>query len=167
MWLSWLSTVLQSEGSPVQFPVRTHAWVVDSFPSWGAREGQPTDTSLSHQSFSLPSPHASPPKLFLKNPIESDLKNFHLVVEKGTHLCPFSLQFRSWATVPKCYGISILKCHIKKKSLRFSILSLGVSNANMCSLNKYLLHTSYISCPDLGPGNVTINKAQHCCLNTE
>ena len=38
MWFSWLGVVLQNERSQVRFPVRAHAWVVDSVPSQGMRE---------------------------------------------------------------------------------------------------------------------------------
>ena len=47
VWLSGLSSGLQTKGSPVRFPVRAHAWVVDEVPSRGAHERQPnTDVSL-------------------------------------------------------------------------------------------------------------------------
>ena len=38
VWLSGLSTGLWIERSPVQFPVRAHAWVLGHVPSWGAWE---------------------------------------------------------------------------------------------------------------------------------
>ena len=47
--------------SPVQFPVRPHAWVVGPVPTPGARERQPIDVSLSHGCFS--------PSLFLSLPL--------------------------------------------------------------------------------------------------
>ena len=34
VWLSGLSADLQTERSPVRFPVRTHAWVAGQVPSW-------------------------------------------------------------------------------------------------------------------------------------
>ena len=47
VWLSGLSTSLQTEGSSVQFPVRAHAWVVGQVPQCGACERQPNiDASL-------------------------------------------------------------------------------------------------------------------------
>ena len=39
--LSELSASLQTKGSPVQFPVRAHAWVAGQVPSWGVCERQP------------------------------------------------------------------------------------------------------------------------------
>ena len=39
MWLSGLSTRLQTQGSPVQFPVRAHAWVVSQVLSRGRVRG--------------------------------------------------------------------------------------------------------------------------------
>ena len=39
LWLSGLSTSLQTEGSPVWFPVRAHAWVAGQVPSWGLARG--------------------------------------------------------------------------------------------------------------------------------
>ena len=54
VWLSGLSASLQTKGSPVQFPVRAHAWVVGQVPSRGrARGNRWMFLSLS---FSLPSP---------------------------------------------------------------------------------------------------------------
>ena len=35
VWLTRLTTNLQTERSPVQFPVRAHAWIVGQVPSWG------------------------------------------------------------------------------------------------------------------------------------
>ena len=36
VWLSGFSMGLQTKELLVQFPVRAHAWVVGSVPSWGA-----------------------------------------------------------------------------------------------------------------------------------
>ena len=41
VWLSGLSTGLQTERSLVQFPVRALAWVVGQAPSWGRARGNP------------------------------------------------------------------------------------------------------------------------------
>ena len=41
-WLGWLSgwgTSLQSERSPVQFPVREHAWIMSQVPGWRLARG--------------------------------------------------------------------------------------------------------------------------------
>ena len=38
VWLSGLSTGLWTKGSPVQFPVRAHAWVAGQVPSWEPRK---------------------------------------------------------------------------------------------------------------------------------
>ena len=35
VWLSGLGVILQTKGSPVQFLVRAHAWVVGQVPSRG------------------------------------------------------------------------------------------------------------------------------------
>ena len=70
VWFSGLSTSLQTKRSPVQFPVRTQAWVAGQVPSWGAQEA--TSRHLSHQCFS-PSFSPSLPlslkinKIFLKS----------------------------------------------------------------------------------------------------
>ena len=40
VWLSGLITGLQTKGSLVRFPVRTHAWVVGQVPSRVAHERQ-------------------------------------------------------------------------------------------------------------------------------
>ena len=55
MWLSGLSTGLQTKGSLVQFPVRVHAWVVGQVPNRGRVRGKHALMLLS-LSFSLPSP---------------------------------------------------------------------------------------------------------------
>ena len=52
VWLSGLSTRLQSKGLLVQFPIRAHAWVVGSVPSQGACERHLI--ILSHIDVSLP-----------------------------------------------------------------------------------------------------------------
>ena len=39
VWLSGLSTDLQTKRSLVQFPVRAHAWVLGQIPSWGHVRG--------------------------------------------------------------------------------------------------------------------------------
>ena len=39
VWLSGLSSGLQTKGSLVQFLVRAHAWVADQVPSWGYARG--------------------------------------------------------------------------------------------------------------------------------
>ena len=54
VWLSGLSTGLWTKGSPVQFPVRAHAWVVGQIPSWECVKGNHTLMFLS-LSFSVPS----------------------------------------------------------------------------------------------------------------
>ena len=57
-WLVWLSgwiADLQTKGSPVQFPVGAHAWVVGQHPSRGRMTGNHTVMFLS-LSFFLPSP---------------------------------------------------------------------------------------------------------------
>ena len=59
MWLSGLSTSLQTKGSPVQFPVKAHAWVADEVPSRGQCDRQP------HINASLP--FFLPPFLSAKN----------------------------------------------------------------------------------------------------
>ena len=51
----WICTSLQTEGSPVRFPVRAHAWVVGQVPCRGYMRGNHTLMFLS-LSFSLPSP---------------------------------------------------------------------------------------------------------------
>ena len=52
----WIESAgLQTKGSPVRFPVRTHAWVVGQVPSRGRARGNHTLTFLS-LSFSFPSP---------------------------------------------------------------------------------------------------------------
>ena len=38
VWLSGLSSVLQSKGLLVQFPVRVHAWVAGQVPSGGMQD---------------------------------------------------------------------------------------------------------------------------------
>ena len=53
VWLSGLSIVLRTKGSPVWFPVRAHAWVVGWVPSGGHVRGNHTLMFLSF-SFSLP-----------------------------------------------------------------------------------------------------------------
>ena len=53
VWLSGLSSSLQTKGSPVQFPVRAHAWVAGQVPSRGCTRGNHT---LMFLSFSLPPP---------------------------------------------------------------------------------------------------------------
>ena len=42
LWLSELSSDLQTKGSPVRFPVRAHAWVVGQVPSRGHVRGNHT-----------------------------------------------------------------------------------------------------------------------------
>ena len=54
VWLSGLSTSLQTKGSPTRFPVRAHAWVVGQVPSRGYMRGNHTLMFL-FLSFSLPS----------------------------------------------------------------------------------------------------------------
>ena len=46
MWLSGLSAGLRAKGSPVQLPVRAHAWVAGQVPSRGRTGGSHTDVSL-------------------------------------------------------------------------------------------------------------------------
>ena len=50
----WIEYGLRTKGSPVQFPVRAHAWVADQVPSGGHVRGNRTLMFLS--SFSLPFP---------------------------------------------------------------------------------------------------------------
>ena len=72
VWLSGLSTGLQTKGSPVQVPVRAHAWVVGQVPSWGCTRGNHTLIFLS-LSFSLPSPLKINKYIFLKKGLDSML----------------------------------------------------------------------------------------------
>ena len=51
VWLSGLSTGLQTKGSLVQFPVRAHAWVVGQIPSEGYERGNYTLVFLSLSPF--------------------------------------------------------------------------------------------------------------------
>ena len=53
VWLSGLSTSLQTEGSPVLFPIGAHAWVAGQVPSWGCVRGNQL-MFLSHTDVSLP-----------------------------------------------------------------------------------------------------------------
>ena len=55
VWLSGLSTRLRTEGLPVGFPVRAHAWVVDQVSSRGHFRGNHTLMFL-FLSFYLPFP---------------------------------------------------------------------------------------------------------------
>ena len=57
VWLSRLSTGLQTKGLPVCFSVRAHIWVGGQVPSWGCTRGNHTLMFLS-LSFSFPSPLA-------------------------------------------------------------------------------------------------------------
>ena len=54
MWLSGLSTGLQTKGLPVQFPVKAHAWVVGQVPSRGYVRGNHTVMFLSLSLFLPP-----------------------------------------------------------------------------------------------------------------
>ena len=45
VWVNGLSTCLQTEGLPVQFPVRVYAWVVGQVPSWGCAKATGRCTS--------------------------------------------------------------------------------------------------------------------------
>ena len=54
VWLSGLSTGLQTKGWPVLFPVRAHAWVPGKGPRWGSTRSNHTLMFLS-LSFSFPS----------------------------------------------------------------------------------------------------------------
>ena len=54
MWLSGLSSSLQTKGLPVRFPLRAHAWVVSQVPIWGRARDNYIVMVLS-LSFSLPS----------------------------------------------------------------------------------------------------------------
>ena len=56
VWLSWLSTGLWTEGSPVPFPVRAQAWVAGQVPSRGHSQEATTHWCYLSLSFSLPSP---------------------------------------------------------------------------------------------------------------
>ena len=47
VWPSGLKGGLKTKGSPVRFPVRTHAWVVGQVPSWGRSRGNHTLMFLS------------------------------------------------------------------------------------------------------------------------
>ena len=51
-WLSCFGVVLQTKTSPVQFPVRAHAWVAGSVPGWGTCKRQLISVSLIHRCFS-------------------------------------------------------------------------------------------------------------------
>ena len=46
--VTWLGNILQTERSPVQFPIRTHIWVAGLVPSWGEYKSQPIDVFLLH-----------------------------------------------------------------------------------------------------------------------
>ena len=51
----WIEHGVRTKGSPVQFPVRAHAWVAGQVPSKGCMRGNHTLMFLS-LSFSFPSP---------------------------------------------------------------------------------------------------------------
>ena len=53
VWLSGLNASLQTERSPVLFPVRVHAWVAGRVPSWGHARGNQS-MCLLHINISLP-----------------------------------------------------------------------------------------------------------------
>ena len=46
VWLSGLSMGLRTKRSPVQFPVRAHAWIAGQVPSRNAGEATTIDVSL-------------------------------------------------------------------------------------------------------------------------
>ena len=53
VWLSGLNASLQTERSPVQFPVRARAWITDQVLSWGCARGN-WSIFLLHIDVSLP-----------------------------------------------------------------------------------------------------------------
>ena len=55
VWLSVLSACLWTKGSPVQFPVKAHAWIAGQVPLCGMHERQPHTLMILSLSFSLPS----------------------------------------------------------------------------------------------------------------
>ena len=57
VWFSGLGIVPQTKRSPVWFPFRAHAWVVDQVPSWGYERGNQSMFLFAHQCFS---PYLSP-----------------------------------------------------------------------------------------------------------
>ena len=55
VWLSELSTGLQTKRSLIQFPVSAHAWVMGQVPSWGhVRDNQLMYLSHMYIDISLP-----------------------------------------------------------------------------------------------------------------
>ena len=71
-----MSTGLRTKGSPVQFPVRAHAWVAGQVPSWGRARGN-LWMYLLHIGVCLPlCPSIPSPKTKIK-------KNFKIWAKKG------------------------------------------------------------------------------------
>ena len=97
VWLSGLNACLQTKGSPVLFPVRAHAWVVDQVPTRGHTRSNHTLLFLS-LSFSLP---------FFKNKFKKSLKkfiyNFSTPIMKVSFLYLLVL---AWAPCHKVNAIS-------------------------------------------------------------
>ena len=65
-----LGIIMPSEKLPVQFPVRAHALVAGSVPSWGTYRRQPIDTSLSLSLSLSPSPPSPSLSLSLKSKLK-------------------------------------------------------------------------------------------------
>ena len=78
MWLSWLNIVLQSKGSPVQFPLRAHAWVARQVPGLGACKRQLLAVSSPHQCFS--------PSLFPSFPLSLKINKINKMLKRQSVL---------------------------------------------------------------------------------
>ena len=78
VWLSRLSASLRAKRSPVQFPVREHACVVEPGAQLGACERQLIDVSLTHRCFSPSLSHSLP--LSLKINFKKKSRSYDLML---------------------------------------------------------------------------------------
>ena len=117
MLLSELSTSPQTKRSPVQFPVRAHAWVAGQAPSRGPVRGKHTLMFLSF-SFSLPPLCWKINKILKKKQPRMDLINIPNLYTQMNAVSSKVISLRSYTSIPMM--VLILKTFLDS-SFRISI----------------------------------------------
>ena len=114
VWFSGLSATLQTKGSLVRFPARTHAWVAGQVPSRGHMSGNHTLMFLSLSSFLPLSLKINKSNIF----INLKKKENHLCRPKRFETLPLPLEkfINDQVVSTLCYPQAFISKEVKKGS---------------------------------------------------
>ena len=130
VWLSGLSTSLQTKGSPVRFPVRAHAWVAIQVPSRGHERDNDTLMFLSLFSSPLLSPKI--------NKILKKIKyNYHIIQQSHSWHISKRSESRIWKRYLHTHVHSIIHNGPEVEELKYPVKDKYINKMRYTHTMKY------------------------------